>query len=305
MNTLDLINAKRNSFTVPELRKMLGIRKTDSYWILKHRQIETVIINGQIRILKSSFDEWYANQIKYHIIGGPEPGENLKSNSYSPRDMAVLLDISENITYTLISRGHFETFTVDYEIRVTKESFERWYASQDKYRLENDRQRDLPLLAISYSMPDIRRLLGVHRNTVYYIMEHYENAFDVMTVAGQKRITIESFNHWYASQSRYKMQEDTSILKTPDKLDFSVEIEENKDTGIEATAQSEASAEKEVYRLEELMSLLNISRKTAYRLIQSGELLAVKAGKAYLIPAFEYQRYIGRSKNDGLDYSEE
>jgi len=304
MNTLDLINAKRKSFTVPEFRKMLGIRKTDSYWILKHRQIETVTINGQIRILKSSFDEWYSNQIKYHIIGGPEPGENLKLNSYSPRDMAELLAISEDIAYTLISRGHFETFTVDYEIRVTKESFERWYASQDKYRLEDDRQRDLPLLAISYSMPDIRRLLGVHRNTVYYIIEHYEDAFEVLTVAGQKRITIDSFNRWYASQSRYKIQDDSVTIK-PDKLDISAVIEENKDAGIEATVQPETSPEKEVYRLEELMALLNISRKTAYRLIQSGELLAVKAGKAYLIPASEYQRYIGRSKNDGLDHSEE
>jgi len=234
MTTLELINAMRESFSVSELRKKLGIKKTDAYWLLKHRKIETVTINGQIRILKNSFDEWYANQIKYHIIGGPEPGENLKRNSYSPKDIADLLDISDDTVYAFISKGFFETITVDYAIRITKESFELWYASQDKYRLEDDRQRDLRLLAISYSMPDISKLLGVHRNTVYYLLERHRDEFEVMTVAGQKRITIESFNRWYAAQSKYTVQKPTTIPQRPDTV-----IKKEVESGTEAAVQSE------------------------------------------------------------------
>jgi plasmid maintenance system antidote protein VapI len=304
MDTLDLIDAKRNSFTVPEFRKMLGICKTESYWILKHRNIETVKINGQIRILKSSFEEWYSNQTRYHIIGGPEPGDKLKENSYSPKDLMRILGISEYVAYTLISRGCFETFTVDYNIRISRESFNRWYASQEKYRSEEDHKQDLPTLATTYSLPDIRHLLGVHRNTVYYIVEHHKDVLEVLTIAGQKRITISSFERWYNSQSRYKLKESHTIDTATDNLDISAETVENTAEATEAPEAPEYPAEKEIYRLEDLMGMLKITRKAAYKLIQSGELLAIKAGKAYLIPASEYERYRERSKNSGIDHTE-
>jgi excisionase family DNA binding protein len=53
------------------------------------------------------------------------------------------------------------------------------------------------------------------------------------------------------------------------------------------------------------MTALGISRKVAYRLIQSGDIIAVKAGKSYIIPASEYRRYIERRTKNGLDHSEE
>lgn len=97
MKEIELIQAYRKSFPVRELRKMLGIKKTDSYWILKNRDIQTVKVNGKIRILKDSFWNWYSNQTKYHIIDGPEPGEALRAVSYSVRDLIELLDISKYI----------------------------------------------------------------------------------------------------------------------------------------------------------------------------------------------------------------
>ena len=302
MDTLDLIDCQRKSFTVSELRKMLGIQKTESYWILKHREIETVRINGRIRILKSSFDKWYANQTKYHIIGGPEPGEELRANSYSPKDLMEILDISEYVAYTLIAKGCFETFTVDYTIRVTKESFDHWYTSQDKYRLAEDRRLELPTITSTYSLPDIRKMLGVHRNTVYYILERHKDAFEVRTVAGKKRVTISSFDRWYHSQSRYTIKEAAVPELEQVFSDVSAGMDENTLALSEAATQQEKTPEKEIYRLEDLMARLQITRKAAYKLIQSGELLAVKAGKAYLIPASEYQRFVGRRENDGFDH---
>ena len=202
MKEIELIQAKRNSFPVRDLRIMFGIKKTDSYWILKNRNIQTVTINGKMRILKESFWNWYNNQTKYHIIDGPEPGAVLKETSYSVRDLMQLLDISNDNAYTLIGKGVFDIIKVDYQIRITKESFERWYPTQEKYRLPDDRAEDEKMMAVSYSMPEIGRILGLHRNSVYSILK--KPGFEFVRVAGQKRVTISSFEKWYSSQSRYK-----------------------------------------------------------------------------------------------------
>lgn len=222
MDVVELIRCGRNSFSVPEFRKMLGIGKTESYWILKHRKIETVTIHGQIRILRPSFQEWYRHQTKYQIIGGPPPGEALRETSYSVKELAELLAVSEDTIYTRISRGEFETFTVDYCIRITKASFERWYSTQEKLRKPEDRAQDAQLLEETYSMPEIARMLGVHRNTIYGIVsnEKNRNVFEIVKVSGQQRITIESFEAWLYSQKRYKIipqVESNSEVTTADK----------------------------------------------------------------------------------------
>lgn len=140
METIGLLQKNQESFTVPELRKMLGIGKTESYWLIKHRDILTVRINGRLRIIRSSFDEWYKNQVRYRIIDGPEPGEKLREMSYSPQEIAAMLSVSEDRVYRLIADGQLETSKADSWMRVTKESFERWYASQNRYHIIGDEE---------------------------------------------------------------------------------------------------------------------------------------------------------------------
>ena len=139
METIELLQKNQESFTVPELRKMLGIGKTEAYWLIKHKDILTVRINGRLRIIRSSFDEWYKNQVRYRIIDGPEPGEKLREVSYSPQEIAAMLSVSEDRIYRLIADGQLETFKADSWMRVTKESFERWYACQSTYVKVSDR----------------------------------------------------------------------------------------------------------------------------------------------------------------------
>ena len=43
------MDQKKTTMSVPEMRRMLGLRKTDSYWLV-HKQC---------------FEHWYANQVKY------------------------------------------------------------------------------------------------------------------------------------------------------------------------------------------------------------------------------------------------
>ncbi len=65
--------------TVPEMGKLLGLKKTDRYWLVHKNVFESKEIAGKIRINIASFEKWYANQIKYHKVTGEESGKELKS----------------------------------------------------------------------------------------------------------------------------------------------------------------------------------------------------------------------------------
>ena len=82
---------KRTWMTVPEMGKLLGLKKTDRYWLVHKNVFESKEIAGKIRINIASFEKWYANQIKYHKVTGEEPGKELKCWSYSVKEVADLL----------------------------------------------------------------------------------------------------------------------------------------------------------------------------------------------------------------------
>ena len=65
------MDKKKTTMSVPEMRRMLGLRKTDSYWLVHKQCFETVIVKGKMRIVIDSFEHWYANQVKYKKVDGP------------------------------------------------------------------------------------------------------------------------------------------------------------------------------------------------------------------------------------------
>ncbi len=120
--------------TVPEMRKLLGLQKTESYWLVKKRYFNSRVIGKQICVDIASFEVWYTNQIKYKKITGEEPGQELRKRSLSARDMANLLGISESMTYKIWTRQQLNIITVNHWKRLPIEEFERWYNGQNKYR---------------------------------------------------------------------------------------------------------------------------------------------------------------------------
>ena len=65
----------KKSYSVPEVRAMLGMNKTSSYEMIKAGTFETIIINNHIRIMKDSFDVWfhaqdYLLEYKEELING-------------------------------------------------------------------------------------------------------------------------------------------------------------------------------------------------------------------------------------------
>ena len=74
---------------------VLGLKKTDRYWLVHKNVFESKEIAGKIRINIASFEKWYANQIKYHKVTGEESGKELKSWSYSVKEVADLLGVDD------------------------------------------------------------------------------------------------------------------------------------------------------------------------------------------------------------------
>lgn len=262
--------SERKTMSVREMGRMLGLGKTESYWLVHRNHFETTLVQGMMRVNIASFEHWYANQIKYKKVDGPPPGEELRAYSYSVAEMAEVLDVSCDIAYSLLKRCHIETFKVDTWMRIRKDVFEVWYNSQSKYRNKADRERDAELEKASMTFPQMARLLGITRDEVYEIIGKKRNrdVFRIIVVADRKRITLDSFEAWYRSQDQYhKVIRDTSGLQ--DDL--------NKQNDEERTALM--NSERSSYTPREAAMLMGVAQREVYRMIESELLDSFTIGK--------------------------
>lgn len=126
---------KKNWMTAARMGELLGLKKTERYWLIHKGLFETKQIAGRIMVNRSSFEEWYSNQVKYHKVCGAEPGLELRKRSYSARDISILLNIHEQTAYDLIKKEGLKTVLTDGWKRVPKEEFDRWFSSQSRYTM--------------------------------------------------------------------------------------------------------------------------------------------------------------------------
>ena len=181
---------KRTWMTVPEMGKLLGLKKTDRYWLVHKNVFESKEIAGKIRINIASFEKWYANQIKYHKVTGEEPGKELKSWSYSVKEVADLLGVDEYLVYDLLKKNQMEAVIVDYWKRIPKESFQNWYKSQSRYRTREDREKDALLEDATITMPEMAQLLGTTRSSVYTILDSREKVKNLLKDANENGVKL-------------------------------------------------------------------------------------------------------------------
>lgn len=125
---------KKKSMSVREMRRLLGLGKTESYWLVKKNYFDTVIIAGKMRVMIESFENWYTNQLHYKKIIGEAPGKNWTSITMSIQETARLLGIAEGTLYDLMKKKPFKTVKVGMYTRIYIDSFEDWYNSQSHYK---------------------------------------------------------------------------------------------------------------------------------------------------------------------------
>ena len=286
----------KTTMSVSEMQRMLGLCKTESYWLVHRGYFDTIYVAGKIRVVIESFEKWYANQIKWHKVDGDPPGQELRSYSYSIREMAELLSVDESVAYDIVKRFKIETFTAGTWKRVRKDVFEAWYNSQSRYRTLEDRERDAAREAATMTMPEMARLLMISRKEVYNILAAPQNegVFEFEVIAGRRRVTKESFDRWYAGQDKYCKLQDLPPEEQAhiEKLKQEAEMPRLK-----------VADDKPSYDLQETAILLDISYRDVSALIRDGHLEARQFGrKKYVlredIQWFLLQQHMNIGKED-------
>ena len=209
-------NSIKKWMSVKEMGDLLGLRKTDRYWLVHKKVFETKTMYGKMWVYVPSFEKWYANQAKYRKITGEEPGEELKKWSLSPRDISELLEIPEYRVYALIKEKNWETVTVDYWTRVLRDPFMAWYKSQKHYRTKEDRKRDQALEEKTITFPKAAATIGLTRKQFYSVLKNskYAHFFETVEIAGRRRITKDSFQNFLDGQHEYKPVQLKKIVDT-------------------------------------------------------------------------------------------
>lgn len=124
----------KKSMPVSEMRHMLGLSKTESYWLVHKNYFETIVIAGKMRVMVDSFEEWYANQLHYKKVDGTPAGANWTAITMSMQETAQIIGITESSLYELLKKKPFRTTQVGRYKRIYKDSFEEWYNSQTQYK---------------------------------------------------------------------------------------------------------------------------------------------------------------------------
>ena len=276
---------KKETMSVREMREILGIKKTDSYWLIKRQYFKTVIVDGKIRVDIKSFEEWYANQVHHRKVNGEEPGQKLMENSYSVRDISAMLGISEDSVLEMISRDKLPVIDIQHHWRVNKELFHQWYRNQDHYRTAEDRERDHPLEAASMTLPEMGIMLCVDRNGAYQIVKDNPQ-LEVIIIAGKKRVTIRSFEDWYASQEKYHKFVDLGPEERERFLQQHIDDVVGKKIRKKYIRQADKNKlnTKNVFSVSETAEIMAISTSAVKRLIQDGKLSAKLFGNQLKIP---------------------
>ena len=63
---------RKKSMSVMEMGRMLGLKKTNSYWLIKKGWFETVMVASKMRVMVDSFEEWYQSQTHYRKVNAVE-----------------------------------------------------------------------------------------------------------------------------------------------------------------------------------------------------------------------------------------
>ena len=112
---------------VPEMGKLLGLKKTDRYWLVHKNVFE-------------SFQNWYKSQSRYRTKEDREKDALLEDATITMPEMAQLLGTTRSSVYTILDNpkySHFFEFIVIAEKkRITKESFQKFLEGQDRYKLD-------------------------------------------------------------------------------------------------------------------------------------------------------------------------
>jgi excisionase family DNA binding protein len=134
------------------------------------------------------------------------------------------------------------------------------------------------------TLPEMGIMLCVDRNGAYQIVKENPQ-LEVIIIAGKKRVTIRSFEDWYASQEKYHKFVDLGADERERFLQQHVDDAVGKKIRKKYIRQPDKTRldEKSWFSPEEVADIMAINRKAVQRLIQKGTLTAQRFGKQFRI----------------------
>ena len=271
----------KNTMSVPEMRRLLGLKKTESYWLVHRNFFETRIIDGRMRVDLESFEKWYANQVKHKKVNGEEPGAELLKTSYSFMDAANLLGIHNSNLYEIWRRENLETITVDSVKRIPVDVFERWYENQIMYQ-KADRMPTLTDLEADYiPLQEAAGLLGITKEKLSVITRasRYKDIFEIRVYDNKKWISKKSFQQFLNAQNVYQ------VIKEPEK---------------EMSTREESMETKEFISRHEAAALAGVTSATITKWVQLERFPCVGAGRVLRIYRKEFLQWLKEYREGGV-----
>ena len=268
--------ALQKTMSVPEMRKLLGLKKTEGYWLVHREFFKTEIIGGMMRVDIESFEKWYANQVKHKKVNGEEPGRELIKSSYSFQDAANLLGVNNACLYEIWKKEERKTIKVDFVKRIPKEEFDKWLSRQTVYK-KSDRIPTISDMEKDYiRFEEIARLLNIHEEVMLKLIRigEYKSLFEVRVFDNKKWISRKSFRLFLNAQNEYRIT-DNDENTSPDNL-----IIETK----EYISRNEAA------------ELAGVTASTITKWIQAAVFPCIGAGKVLRIKRTDFLAWLNESR---------
>ena len=268
--------ALQKTMSVPEMRKLLGLKKTESYWLVHRNFFKTEIIGGVMRIDIESFEKWYANQVKHKKVNGDPPGKELTKTSYSFQEAANLLGVNNANLYEIWKRENRKTITVDFVMRIPKEEFEKWYGQQDVYK-KADKMPTISDMKKDYiRFEEAAMLLDVMESEMLKLIRtsEYRNLFEIRIFNNKKWISRKSFQLFLNVQNEYRINKEDN----------------------ETVADDMIAETKQYISRQEAAELAGVTASTITKWMQMKKFTCTGAGKVLRIHRMEFLKWLDENR---------
>ena len=255
--------AQWQAYSVKEISRLFSISEEEALKLMNCGLFKTYRVGNEYRASKKSVEE------NKKIVKAVLTYQDKKTMSVP--DVMRILGLGKTATYRLINQCRFKTYLVLGKMRVDVDSFEDWYAGQFHYEKVNG-ERPGKKYGKTLSPLTVAKVLGIPRSTANDLMN--DGIVEFIWVDGKRRIKRESFDKWYASQSKY----------TRRWRDMSIEDRVRELNGGTYTKKS--------YSVEEVQSILGITRQTVYKLIKQGCFQAVMLETGYRIIKTSFDKWL-------------
>lgn len=264
----------KTTMSVPEMRRMLGLGKTDSYWLVHQGFFKTILVNGKMRVVIESFEYWYARQFKHRKVTGEEPGSKLREETFSAREIADMLGISKQQANILVRQAQLPFTRVHNQFQIPKDAFDKWYASQSHYVRKQEKAAALD--GNYLSLPQMGRKLGRDRRIARSIVRSKlgQQLLKTVRIGGNCYVEAGSFQRWLDSQTKYRL--------TPVRT---------------RTIQLRKPKNPAYYTVEEVCRFYGFRHAELYEKLARGDIPALRIGTKWRIKRKEFDELLtGRSE---------